>query len=59
LNHKWFNGFDFDLYSKKKIVAPWIPKVGSMTDTSNFDPYDTDDHVDTGYVDKGNWDKDF
>lgn len=56
---KWFQGFDFEALLKKQMKAPWLPKVNSATDTSNFDPYGADDHVDDGYVDKGNWDKDF
>jgi len=36
-----------------------LSQVTSGTDTSNFDPYGVDDHVDDGYVDHGNWDKDF
>ena len=57
--HKWFADLDFDELLKKKIKAPWMPKVTGITDTSNFDSYGGDDHVDNGYVDHGNWDKDF
>ncbi len=56
---KWFQGFDFDALLKRQMKAPWVPKVKSVTDTSNFDPYGADDHVDNGFVDRGNWDKDF
>ena len=58
-NHKWFSGYDFDAYMKKAMHAPWLPKISSATDTSNFDSYGVEDHVDDGSVDKGNWDKDF
>ena len=44
---------------KRELKAPWVPKLKGDTDTSNFDPYGEDDHVDTGYIDKGDWDKDF
>jgi hypothetical protein len=58
--HKWFHGFDFDTFSKRQLKAPWVPKVSSITDISNFDPYDVDDHMDDGHVaDHGNWDKEF
>ena len=30
-NHKWFQGFDFDLLLKRQMKAPWIPKVSSVT----------------------------
>jgi hypothetical protein len=57
--HKWFQGLDFDALCKRNIKAPWLPKVTSPTDTSNFDPYGVEEHVDDGYVERGNWDKDF
>jgi cGMP-dependent protein kinase len=57
--HKWFETLDFDALLKRQLKAPWVPNVKSVTDTSNFDPYAADDHVDTGYVDTGNWDRDF
>lgn len=58
-NHKWFSTIDFDALLAKKLKAPWVPAVKSDTDTSNFDPYGADDHVDNGYIDRGDWDKDF
>jgi serine/threonine protein kinase len=36
-NHKWFEGIDFDDILKKKIKSPFIPKVNSPCDISNFD----------------------
>jgi len=57
--HDWFRTFDFEALLKRNLKAPWVPKVSSVTDVSNFDPYGVEDHVDDGYVDKGNWDKDF
>jgi len=57
--HRWFSGFDFESMLKKQMRAPWVPKVVSATDTSNFDPYGTEEVVDDGFVDHGNWDKDF
>lgn len=58
-NHRWFQGYDFEGYMKKQMRAPWVPKVSSATDVSNFDPYGEDDHPDEGFVDNGIWDKDF
>lgn len=58
-DHKWFSSLSFDALVKRELKAPWVPKLKSDTDTSNFDPYGEDDHVDTGYIDKGDWDKDF
>jgi len=58
-NHSWFSGQDFSDVLQKTLKAPWLPKITSLTDTSNFDPYGVDDHVDDGYVDHGTWDKDF
>jgi hypothetical protein len=57
--HKWFSTSDYNALFAKQVKSPWVPKITSPTDTSHFDPYPTDDHVDTGYTDHGNWDKDF
>lgn len=57
---KWFKSIDFNKLHAKQIKAPWAPPIKSITDTSNFDPYSTDDHVDDGsYVDNSGWDRDF
>ena len=57
---KWFKSLDFDKLLAKKIPAPWVPKIKNITDTSNFDPYATDEHVDDGsFSDNSGWDKDF
>jgi serine/threonine protein kinase len=57
---KWFKSIDFPKLLKKEIKAPWIPALKGITDTSNFDPYATDEHVDDGsYRDNSGWDKDF
>jgi serine/threonine protein kinase len=59
-NHAWFKSLNFDNYMARGIAAPWIPKVKSNNDISNFDPIGGDDHVDnSNYQDKTNWDKDF
>lgn len=39
-NHKWFNSVDWFAVYNKKLEAPFIPKIKSPGDTSNFDDYD-------------------
>jgi len=57
---KWFKSLDFDKLLAKKLQAPWVPKIKNITDTSNFDPYATDEHVDDGsFSDNSGWDRDF
>jgi cGMP-dependent protein kinase len=58
--HRWFAGFDWKAFYDKKMEAPFVPAIKSVTDVSHFDPYAADDHVvDHNYKDVGNWDKDF
>lgn len=59
INSKWYEGFDWEAYKSKKMTAPWIPNVKSATDTSLFDISMVEDPKDDGFVDVGNWDKDF
>ncbi len=56
---KWFNGYDFELMLSRGMTAPWVPKIKSLTDTSNFDPMEEEPVNDAGYIQRGNWDKDF
>ncbi|EKE41765.1 hypothetical protein ENUP19_0051G0012 [Entamoeba nuttalli] len=44
--HPWFNGFNFDDLYKKKLTPPYVPKIQSQTDTSNFDEEITQEEVD-------------
>lgn len=39
-NHPWFNGFSFKHLESKQLPAPYVPKIKSATDDSNFDHYD-------------------
>lgn len=32
----WFQGINWDLLSKKKLPAPFVPKICDETDVSNF-----------------------
>ena len=51
LNHRFFNGFDWKGFVYLKLEAPYIPKIKSDIDTSNFEQYpDSDGEIDS--VDK-------
>jgi len=58
-DQKWFSDVDYASYINRKVPAPWKPVCESLTDVSNFDPYDQDEYYDPNFVDNGNWDKDF
>jgi hypothetical protein len=36
MNHPWFSKIDFKLLLEKKLKAPFVPTIGSKTDTRNF-----------------------
>lgn len=58
IKHKWFDGFNWPGLRSRTLPAPYLPKIASPTDTSNFDSYspDTSDApVDTS----GDWDREF
>ena len=38
-NHIWFHGMSFPDIEARKVTAPFMPQVASITDTSNFDNY--------------------
>jgi len=38
-DHYWFNVIDVDKLLKKKIPAPWVPKIKDPLDASHFDSY--------------------
>lgn len=40
--HKWFQGVNWAMLAKGSIPAPFVPKVSSSGDTSNFDQYPED-----------------
>ena len=58
-DHRWFSTLDHEAYYAKRLKAPWQPPIKGITDTSNFDQFGGDDHIDDGYIDRGTWDKDF
>jgi len=41
--HPWFAKIDFKALEAKELAAPYVPKIKSVTDASNFDVYDTDE----------------
>lgn len=36
MQHPWFEKINFKALTEKKIKAPFTPKIGSKTDTNNF-----------------------
>jgi len=41
--HSWFKVIDFKALEAKELPAPYVPKIKSVTDASNFDFYDQDE----------------
>ncbi len=51
--------FDWNACYNKLLPAPWVPKVKSAFDPSNFEPA-ADDHDPMPYIDDGSrWEADF
>lgn len=46
--HAWFAGFDWDALAQKKMPAPYVPKVSSPDDASNFDGASVAEHRPAG-----------
>jgi protein kinase A len=44
-NHRFFKGLDWDNLVNLKITPPYIPKVSSSSDTSNFQDYGDSDKL--------------
>lgn len=44
-NHRWFANINWDWLLQKKIQAPYLPKVKSPDDTSNFNSYPDSDSI--------------
>lgn len=58
MKHKWFDGFNWFGLRNRTLPAPYVPKITSYTDTSNFDAYPADTS-DTPLDLSGDWDQDF
>lgn len=43
--HKFFSGIDFDLITKKKLPAPFIPEISGKLDVHNFDEEFTGEEI--------------
>lgn len=39
--HPWFARMDWQLLEAKKLKAPIVPRLANLTDTSNFDSFET------------------
>jgi len=50
-DHKWFGPVDADKLLAYGEKAPWIPRIKSALDCSNFEPYEGNDDLDPGYRD--------
>jgi len=50
--HEWFRSLDWDALYQKKLKAPFIPRVKSDSDTSNFDEYPESDGMSAPIVDQ-------
>lgn len=58
MKHKWFDGFNWIGLRSRTLPAPYVPKINSPIDTSNFDSYSPD--TSEVPIDKsGEWDKEF
>ena len=43
IGHKWFGNFNWKKLESEQLAAPYVPKVKSPDDMSNFDKYDEDE----------------
>lgn len=58
MKHKWFDGFNWPGLRSRTLPAPYVPKISSPLDTSNFDSY-SPDTSDVAIDTSGDWDKEF
>ena len=40
-HHPWFERMDWQMLAAKKLKAPIVPELSSLTDTSNFESFDS------------------
>jgi len=43
-DHPFYNGVTIGKITRKEFVAPWTPKIGNPTDSSNFDSYESEEN---------------
>lgn len=55
---RWFDGFNWEGLRNRTLIPPILPKVRSVTDTSNFDDYPPDSEG-APPDDLTGWDTDF
>jgi len=56
-SHRWFQGFHWEGLESKSLTPPYIPKIKSHSDSSNFDNYPRD--VDNPPDELSGWDEMF
>ena len=55
--HQWYKGFDWKGLEKKTLSPPFVPRIHSTNDTSNFDKYPPEEE--TPQEEISGWDEDF
>lgn len=55
--NRWFSGFDWAGLQLQTVKPPIVPKIGSPSDLSNFDPFDPNTELPP--EDKSGWDDGF
>ena len=58
MKHKWFDGFNWFGLRNRTLPAPYVPKISSPVDASNFDSYSPDTSEVPIHI-TGDWDKEF
>ena len=43
--HVWFKGIDWKALDDRVYSAPWVPEIKASHDDSNFDTFETTNHI--------------